>query len=119
MPTPDGLATRTEDASGNDRALFEEAFRAVIGAPSLYGSDSASMLWPRFIHLLDAEAYIDATLTLLPEGWCFEFAHCDESWAVVHEPAEPHAMQHRGEAATPALALLAACIRAHDGRGKS
>ena len=82
-------------------------------------------------------ASIDAAMTLVPEGWRFGIEQAgaydgssrDEAWCWPYEsnfdPDWQNGQQGyrdapdgaRGYAATPALALVAACLRAHMGTG--
>lgn len=97
------LATRAEQAAPEDaRALLVEAFALVHGRhPS-----SLVLSHRAFIRKLDAEAYLDAAMMLIPEGI---------KWSVSTFGARGGTAQIDNRcrtAATPALALLAAIIRA-------
>lgn len=69
--------------------------------------------WPTENGLPDFSTSLDAAMTLVPEGWCFQI---DESgWALVERKGAADACWHNARAATPALALCAASIRAQEG----
>jgi len=118
------LAERCEAATGADRELFEQAWLAVFirtGGDLNIANWPASLKerWDRFSALLDAGAYLDAAMTLVPEGW----SRRTENWnGVESAKLQRGATVVSSEAATPALALTAACLRsiAHleDSHGK-
>jgi hypothetical protein len=130
------LALKCETASGADRELDADIFQAIggkqwdrayhdaqapCGCPHEMAVDGARRRAPRFT------ASLDAAMTLVPEGWV---------WLVSNRAPKPlagRAYLHNGEliysgiggsrpnpahkfaevvAATPALALTAACLRA-------
>ncbi|SMD03718.1 hypothetical protein [Novosphingobium sp. B1] len=63
----------------------------------------------RFYRFLDAEAWTDAAMMLVPEGW--EWAYLDNAAIVREAGTLKHAY---GNAPTPAHALLAACLKAKE-----
>jgi hypothetical protein len=101
------LADRCEAASAEQQHdLLAEAFSALTGA--FVATPSAI----RFMRILGAEAYLDAAMTLVPEGLKLLMDQQDgEEWAVSvwADQITPLVQSH---AATPALALTAACLRA-------
>lgn len=103
------LAARCEAATADRQAsLIEEAWWAVNRN---YADDR------RLRELLDAEAYLDAARTLVPAGMVWALwrcdANCPDSAAIGPTPPSGQLMEERftAEAATPALALTAACLR--------
>ncbi len=134
--TTDELAAACEAAEGPSRELMEAVFDAIDPAPdcdwqnwsseriSKQDADdkAAFSAWldrdkrrMKFYRLLDAEAYLDAAMLMVPEGWHIEgfkqgcgatpvriVVHC---WYDIE----------RGSAKTPALALCAASLRARAG----
>lgn len=107
------LPTRCEAAgAGEQRALLEEAGRELYGVSSAFN-------WPRFTTMLDAEAYLSAAEMLVPEGWTdVRNYHRKMSDGSLHAYAEigfdhlDMCLTAEGRAATPALALAAASLRA-------
>lgn len=107
------LAERIEQAEGPSGALFEEAFWAVH--PNY--ADIRS-----FRVLLDAKAWLDAAMTLVPNWfggfqWAWFVTSCgedDQPQACVTAPPENGSADYVANAATPALALCAAALRAKD-----
>lgn len=66
----------------------------------------------RFTRLLDAEAWLDAEMMLVPEGWASEVTrHADGRGEAMMWPETP-ARTAWGTAPTPAEALLAAIEKA-------
>jgi hypothetical protein len=117
------LIARLEAATADhQRELLFEAFEAVHPYPGHehYLVDEIDWTWDRlrqpFIAMLDAEAYESAALTLVPEGWNWGiFMRHDwpkQNAQVWHRERE--ASTKHGEAATPALAIAAATLRAKD-----
>jgi hypothetical protein len=118
------LAQRCEAADASEqRELLIEAFLAALGPAKTMRRVTGSWAWhPKwfaFTKMLDAEAYESAAMTLLPEAegvgwrmtdgaggptaevWCFDY---DTGRELYHVGANP--------TATPALALVAASLRA-------
>ena len=65
---------------------------------------------------IDAGAYLSAAETLVPEGWGWGAGNCsekDDSWASVTSP-HGDCLDYDAYASTPALALLAAILRARE-----
>ena len=111
------LAERAEKASGPDREL-DKAIWAALGncnhdrtggyicldcGKDTYGEKSAPVF----------TASLDAAMTLVPEGWCFEVT-CwkDGNGTACVSQYNPGDQDHTGHAATPAIALVAAALRA-------
>lgn len=65
----------------------------------------------KFGRLLDAEAYLDAAVMLVPEGWNWSICGSFKE-ASVHRFHQGKRTAFDGEAPTPALALLAAITKA-------
>jgi hypothetical protein len=57
------LAERCEAATGPSFELFAEAFGAINGGRSALGEK-----WSAFCALIEADAWLDAAITLVPEG---------------------------------------------------
>jgi hypothetical protein len=74
-------------------------------------------LWSHFCSLIDAEAWLDAAMTLVPEGWYWRVGHSTlyAGWASTNRLHPDHCNpgdETFAKAATPALALCAAALRA-------
>ena len=95
------LADRAEKATGSSFELFAEAFEAIHGGRAALGP-----IWSQFCSLLDAEAWLDAAMSLVPEGDLHLEIKRGKVWAFVGSPIRA------ATAATPALALCAASLRA-------
>lgn len=119
------LAERCEKATADDqRDLLAQAWQAVRGPKpdSDYQPRRTPMFSPdwerwverdcRFSNLLQAEAYESAAMMLVPEGWTgiIPVTGGDEAWLW---PKGGTFKGFRVNAATPALALTAACLRAN------
>lgn len=126
------LADRCEKATGPDLGLMREAYDACLPRqlPSSAGTIRWSRHYLRFSRLIEAEAWLDAAMTLVPEGFMWRV----QSWpdgvneAILEKGAGDFgaidARHTETFAATPALALCAAALRARaaqkdtpDGRG--
>ena len=95
------LADRVEKATAESFDLFAESFDAIHG-----GRSSERLLWSQFCALIEAEAWLDAAMMLVPEGDIhLEIKH-GKVWAFVGSPVRA------ATAATPALTLCAAALRA-------
>lgn len=126
------LAERIEAAGVDEQlAMLEEAFEALFPAPDSgrspddgYGwaatvaKNPAFIAWcnlkQRFTAMLDAEAYESAAMMLVPEGCSWELMMSRtaiEAEAFIWDMTDL-GTGNRGIAATPALALAAAAIRA-------
>ena len=94
----DDLIHRIQAASGPDR-LIDFDIALLVGTKTRNGSINIA---PHFT------ASIDAALTLVPEGM---------QWSIKNQRSPKSVAQvgafHEGSAATPALALCAAALRAH------
>lgn len=117
------LAERCEAADGNSDTLFMTAFEAIFG-----GRKSLGLKWARFCTMLDAEAYESAALMLVPDGagltidryWIANADGPVWSASVVQGgiPTDPRREAEAFNAATPALAICAASLRAIAGEGE-
>jgi len=94
------------------RDSFEAAWEAIYGKDPLWWDPALRF---RFNRMLDAEAYLDAAVMLVPEGWEW----CVDNWdgppptrwcAWGQFPNKGPGDDHYAE--TPALALLAAIVKA-------
>ena len=100
------LADRFEKATGESFGLFAEAFEAVNG-----GRSSERLAWSSFCSLIEAEAWLDAAMTLAKDfGGEVTFFKDGTAKAYLWQPY-PLAVECK-KAATPALALCAASLRA-------
>jgi hypothetical protein len=126
MPTDhneiERLAERIEAGTAEEQIdLITEAFRAISPKPTnIWVTDNAGpwtdeysdwndRQW-RFFGMLEAEAWESAAMTLVPEPHSFAVG-LDGSGAGASVFTSSMAML-KGAAATPALALTAACLRA-------
>ena len=106
----ESLAHRCEQATGPDRELGKGVLKAcgwteVIAFGHSWLRPDGSPLMAS--SLPDPTASLDAALTLVPEGWQWEVQ--GRGLALVHDGKK---FIHKGRAATPALALCAAALRA-------
>lgn len=118
------LADRVEALSGPDRRVDCAIFATVY--PDKFG-DSAAMyaridwtrnradwMWLRDLGMPAYTASIDAAITLVPDGWNWGVWRRHD-WAKqnaqVWHPQQESWTKH-GDAATPALAIVAAALRA-------
>ncbi len=118
----EALAERCEQASGPDRELDIAILTTVLGYRDVHGdgnlfdrgNDGYWFVDDCSIHQLPSPtASLDAAMTLVPEPhkWSITAAHGDDRWqawvwSINYGP-------NWYEAATPALALTAAALRAH------
>jgi hypothetical protein len=139
----DELAARAEKQDGAEWAetaeLMEDVFRAVFPKPErIWVTDNNGdwtgeyTVWQAnqssYYELLEAQAFLDAAMTLVPEGWRMA-ALCERSpWFCRMETLDFDSVtwgkgsdwitditagqETTAKAATPALALTAACLRA-------
>lgn len=106
------LAARVEGASGADRELDLAIWAAIDPrAPEVIAAGRKPLEW---LHCYTSS--LDAAMTLVPEGmqWSFDshykMAGVSRYW---DDPQHgPTCEEYAGEAATPALALTAAALRA-------
>lgn len=105
------LAERCEAADGPSRELDAE-IAVALNLPWDYAAD-----WgPRGMDKPVAQPYtasLDAAMMLLPEGYMWGIGSTGS--ATLAKPVNGLFPVHRGNAATPALALTAACLRAIGG----
>ena len=119
------LIEALETAQGADRGLFIAAFDCCHPAPcGAVGGPvpDAYYAWlrvkDRFCHLLNTDAYLDAAMMLVPEGCTWSAgdwsAIAKGASATCWPPEDRRPPNYNGicHAATPALALAAACLRA-------
>lgn len=105
------------------REKLEAAFEAAFPypGPDHYLGETIDWAWDRrkthFTRLLDAEAWLDAAMMLVPEGWNVDMGFRPARalyWAEMarseHDPLL--AGKYSGRAPTPAEALLAAIEKA-------
>lgn len=68
----DALIAKLEGASAPDRSLFEEAYEAAWGRPCWDDGERGE----RFQRFLDAEAWTDAAMSLVPEEMLTDLLRC-------------------------------------------
>ena len=138
------LIEKLERAEGPSRELFEEVFALCFPKPPSYTKaaqikdfgdeylaelSKAVVVWAeskaRFNRMLDAEAWESAALTLVPEGCLFVLktlwdADKTAGYAIIqhYAPTSTGGKRYDGEttglAATPAIALCIATLRAKE-----
>jgi len=95
------------------RQVLEEAFDVVFPVPGITASNERRCKWQedfdKFFRFLDAEAWTDAALCLVPEEW--EWAYLDNAAIVREAGTLKHAY---GNAPVPALAIAQAALRAQE-----
>ena len=98
------------------RQVLEEAWDTIARANGLaWASANAG----RFCRFLDAEAWTDAAMMLVPEGWLWEvqwIGHQTKGRVANAHIWKRFDQSHFAAAAHPALALAQACLKARDGR---
>lgn len=132
------LADRCEKADASEqRAVLEAAY--LIINPERDTTVEGHFEWLPFERMLDAEAYESAAMMLVPEGWNIRIEQTSKgqrddntsgeelyAWAahLIHDNDTGYANRKRSihgwkhaYAATPALALVAACCRARAAEG--
>ena len=107
------LSEQIEAASADDERLWcERVFEAVWPQPFLKGLYEWNRKKRSFTNKLNAHAYLDAAMMLVPDGWRnTEFYEHDDGgvlWGLRRE----RGVGLVGEAANPALALLSAIAKA-------
>ena len=114
------LIEKIEVAGSNDPELFWEAFNAVHGPkPERVHGGSKEMddylaKSNPYFYFVKAGAFLDAAMSLVPDGFIFGCGSKDATktaWAWV-SPDEPLEYRSITNAATPALALCAAALKA-------
>ena len=126
------LIERIESAAGADqRELLIEAFEAIFPTPVSSSYDPVTQEWfgpaqwhelaDRFYAMLDAEAYESAALMLVPEGafWCLGHeGDCEAPSEFKARLIVPKLgsvdLRRQSIAATPALAICAAALKARN-----
>lgn len=112
------LAEKVAAASENDVELFSEAYEAVFGnSPVVEYRQPNGYRGTTFVRLLEVEAFLDAALLLVPEGWEF---YLERNGAALWDGRESSHRRpiFRAHAATPALALTAASLKARALQGE-
>ncbi|AJA07485.1 hypothetical protein SKP52_02775 [Sphingopyxis fribergensis] len=120
-----GLIERIEAATGDDPELFWDVQRIVNpDPPTIWKNEQREVwtpeyaayiaCWHRFGDLIDAVAYTDAAITVIPDGWTLFHLGGPFNDSPCHATVgggNPVGLCE-GTAATPALALCAASLRA-------
>ena len=116
------LASRIEAAEAPSRDLFRSAYAAchsgrLFDAPATPGFQATHAKWNSFAILIEAGAFLDAAMSLVPSGVGDELlsimlkrSYRNDASVLLLDSLTGH--QWHGDAATPALALTAACLRA-------
>lgn len=123
------LAKRCEAATADQQhTLLDDAYHAVFPKPErIWVTDNAGS-WTdeysahherswRFQEFLDAKAYVDAALTLVPEGWRWTWDGARKEAICVKNGAMPTSRDGKfslGNSDAPALAICAAALRARE-----
>jgi hypothetical protein len=124
------LAARAEAADPSEqREVLNAAFRAIHGEkpPRVLGGSDALTNWllryNPFFKMLDAEAYESAAMMLLPEGFRFSLDNAFGGGGAVCGAIVNNTVFAKnaktGDASTPALALVAASLRASATQGEN
>ena len=119
----EALANRAETAPAEmAAAILEDAWEFIAPLWNL-SSVALAQKAALFAGYMDARAFLDAAMTLVPEGWAHGYdwnakhkgAH---AWCefIPEAPFRPEELlsRHSRNCATPALALCAAALRARD-----
>lgn len=112
------LAERCEQAAGPDQALDAQIYDAVYGGDCTYDQKWEEWITPGGLNVKRYTASLDAAMTLVPEGhwYCIgredsgPWARCYDAAAIFEAPEE---YGDPIDAATAALALCAAALKAH------
>ena len=100
------------------RQVLEEAFEAIFPRPNKYVFDlEADARHYKFTRFLDAEAWTDAAMMLVPEGWLWEvqwIGHQTKGRVANAHIWKRFDQSHFAAAAHPALALAQACLKARE-----
>jgi hypothetical protein len=110
-----GLAERCEQALETHQVmLLWEAWEAINGKAEPIATDRwpgwrMPEAWERFKGMINAHAYLDAAMTLVPEGMKWGIGNPQDGHSYATMGNLPRAVR----AAKPALALCAAAMRAH------
>lgn len=102
------LAARVEALAGPDRRIDTEILEMVGGfTPTGLPTFRGGLGYPAFTQS------VDAAMSLVPEGWAWTL-YSDASCEIGYEPERGGLMnpEFQSDAATPALALCAAALRA-------
>ena len=130
------LITRIEAAEGPDGLMDrdiaealglgpDETWERLVSRPGIVSMDENC--WVKANRLRRAKPYtasLDAAMTLVPDGWSWSLGEqrgvgTFRGWLNDHNTPDGLAVRHvDAEAATPALALTAACLRAMQDQAK-
>lgn len=112
MPNPEATDQLEALALRCEQATAEQQYEIILDAwVAVHGAETN---WHPFIDILALRAYESAALTLVPEGLPFELTRTSDGRPDEAFVWSGKAMGHgySAEAATPALALCAAALRA-------
>lgn len=120
------LAERVEAASADETvSLLFDAFDLTNWRSKRRGSlVTHNPQWFAFVEFIRGRGFIDAAMSLVPEGWFLQFSDWQHPTLRARGPWQAILVQDRDDlsgvfdarcdhAATPALALTAAALRAH------
>lgn len=125
------LAARCEAADGGEAAILYKAWNMIARTDATFRRFACTAIDAtgttqagRFAALVDAGAYLDAAMTLVPEWYRLQLSDWDDETLRTHGPWQAiltppgrrcdfsEWMPRCDHAATPALALCAAALRA-------
>jgi len=116
MTVKSSLAARCESATADEqRELIKSAADRIWGfsfAPENIHPDVWVKRWAKFNLMLNAYAYVDAVIMLLPEGLEWSAGRLLNGTSVGSIWCDDREHEFEVEASTPALALLAAILKA-------
>ncbi|MCR4297231.1 MAG: hypothetical protein NUV75_00550 [Gallionella sp.] len=120
------LTTQIEQAGPEQqREMLDAAWLRIYERPSV--QSERGRVYHRLLSVNTDEAFTGAALMLVPEGWCIAIRQQDKGWAVDFQKGYRTSYTDviltkgggkRGWPATPALAIAAVCVRAHDKEAK-
>lgn len=111
------LSARAEQAKPDEaRGLLEELARRVWGwdeCPNGLDPDFWVQRWVTFNRRRNCEAYLDAAMMLVPEGWTWRIMPADSrtAWLVEVWQSDDEDDEFGARGVTPALAMIAAIAR--------
>lgn len=109
------LPQRIEQAGADQqREMLELAFVAIHGRDPLNVASAGKWQFRQatFYIMLDAEAYVDAALSLIPEGWGKDVADLEGGGSICHVWNDSIEQDFGGHGKTWAFSIAAAALRA-------
>lgn len=95
-----------------EQAMEVEQCDLLYAAYRIVGPESHDWRWDHFLGLLNAKAYLDAAMMLVPEGWERFDVDATAPELGIDWTLHGRKREAKGTAATTALALCAAALRA-------